>query len=81
MSQDGVKQVIGRAVADAEFKNLLFGNPAEALRGFDLTNEEAAGLKKIGRSDFDKLLSDVKTRVSKAGITHAVFIKGETIGK
>ena len=81
MSQDGVKQVIGRAVADAEFKNLLFGNPAEALRGFDLTNEEAAGLKKIGRSDFDKLLSDVETRVSKAGIINAAFIKGETIGK
>jgi hypothetical protein len=77
MSQDGIKQVIGRAVVDAEFRNLLFSNSAEALRGFDLTPEEAAGFKKMPRADFDKLLSDVETRVSKAGInlsTHA-FLK------
>ena len=72
MSQDGIKQVIGRAVVDAEFKNLLFSNSAEALKGFDLTAEEAAGLRKIPQADFDKLLSDVETRVSKAGIRLAV---------
>ena len=47
MSQDGIKQVIGRAVVDAEFKNLLFSNSAEALKGFDLTAEEAAGISKM----------------------------------
>ncbi len=68
MSQEGVKQVIGHAVVDAEFKKLLVSNPVEALRGFDLTEEESAGLKKLQQADFDKLLSDVETRVSKAGL-------------
>ena len=82
MSQDGIKQVIGRAVVDAEFKNLLFSNSAEALKGFDLTADEAAGLRKMPHAEFDKLLSDVETRVSKAGIhLGAMTWKVEEIGK
>lgn len=73
MSQEGIKQVIGRAVADAEFKKLLFSDPAAALQGFDLTEEEAAGLKKLPHADFDKLMSDVETRVSKAGLIHVTM--------
>ena len=60
--------MIGRALVDTEFKNLLFSNSAEALKGFDLTADEAAVFNKMPHAEFDKLLSDVETRVSKAGI-------------
>ena len=55
MSLDDVKQVIGRAVLDADFREVLFSNPETALEDYDLSEEERAGLKNIKREKFDDM--------------------------
>ena len=76
MSAEGVKQVIGRAVVDEEFRTLLFANPAEALNGFDLADEERTQLQTITRDEFDKVTSEVEKRISRAGLaSHDVIIE------
>lgn len=68
MSLEDVKQVIGRAVLDAEFRNQLFSDPENSLEDYDLTDEERAGLKNIERDKFDAMASALEERMSRAGI-------------
>ena len=77
MSVEGVKQVIGRAVVDEEFRTLLFDKPGEALGGFELTDEERTRLQTITRDEFDKVTSEVEERVSRAGLVSSFsYLKG-----
>lgn len=68
MSLEDVKQVIGRAVIDAEFRELLFTDPDSALQDYDLDEEELAGLKKMEKEKFSSLADALEERVSRAGI-------------
>ena len=68
MSLEDVKQVIGRAVLDAEFREMLFTDPDSALQEYELDEEELAGLKKLEREKFDTLADSLEERVSRAGI-------------
>ena len=49
MARQELERLIGRAVLDAQFRQELFADPEKATReaGFDLSEEEMAGLKKI----------------------------------
>ncbi len=40
MAKEAVERVIGKALLNAEFRELLFAKPEEALSGFDLTAAE-----------------------------------------
>lgn len=40
MAEEAVELVIGKALLNAEFRELLFAKPEEALSGFDLTASE-----------------------------------------
>ncbi len=66
MSSEAVKEVIGRAVSDEAYRDLLFSKPDEALAGFDLTADETSGLKSIKREEFDSAAGDLDQRISKA---------------
>ncbi len=40
MSQESVERIIGRAVTDADFRQRLIDNAAEACKDYDLTPDE-----------------------------------------
>jgi hypothetical protein len=40
-----LEEIIGRAVTEPEYRELLFSEPDKALKGYELTEEEAAGLR------------------------------------
>ena len=42
MSAEDVKQIIGRAVLDAEFREMLFSDTDTALEDYDRSEEERA---------------------------------------
>jgi hypothetical protein len=65
MSQDAVSQIIGRAVVDEEFRNLLFSDPRQALQGYDLTGEEADALEHLKREDLEDLSTKLDSRITK----------------
>ena len=52
MSQESVELAIGKAILNAEFRDLLFAKPQEALSGFNLTADEKRGLLRL---DFETL--------------------------
>jgi hypothetical protein len=79
MSADNVKKIIGRAVTDAAFRELLFNKPDEALAGYDLTEAEIASLKNLTREQFDATASKLEERVSRAGMHLGDFI-GDIVG-
>ncbi|MFQ5401406.1 MAG: Os1348 family NHLP clan protein [Anaerolineae bacterium] len=54
MSEQAVKEVIQRAVTDETFRALLFSDPAKALEGYDLTNEERATLEDLDEEKLTK---------------------------
>jgi hypothetical protein len=74
MSKEAVQTVIGKAVTDSKFREALFANPEKALAGYDLTEDEKAGLKNIDAESMDALAGGLDERISKA------FIMGWTIG-
>ena len=49
MAKEDLERLIGRAVLDPRFRERLFADPEKAIReaGFDLSDEEMAGLKRI----------------------------------
>ncbi len=65
MSAESVQQIIGRAIGDEAFRELLFSKPDQALAGFDLTADEIATLKGLKREEFDAAASDLEQRISK----------------
>jgi hypothetical protein len=70
MSQQTVEQIIGRMVTDDKFRQLFFTNPAEALKGYDLTPEERQGLLETKKEDvegFSRKLDDRITKIKLIG--------------
>jgi hypothetical protein len=65
MSQDAVSQIIGRAVTDAEFRQLLFSNPEQALQGYDLTDEEKEALENLEQEDLEDFSTKLDARITK----------------
>jgi hypothetical protein len=65
MSQDAVSQIIGRAVIDTEFRNLLFSNPDQALEGIDLTDDEIDALKNLRQEDLEDFSTKLDSRITK----------------
>ncbi len=65
MSTESVQKIIGRAIGDEAYRELLFSHPDQALEGFDLTQEEITALKGLKREEFDATAGDLEERVSK----------------
>jgi hypothetical protein len=59
-------ELLGRAVADAEFRAKLIEDPEKTVKeaGYHLTDEQLAGLKESDLSDFSDALEE---RLSKGG--------------
>ncbi|MCG3141295.1 MAG: hypothetical protein HDKAJFGB_02529 [Anaerolineae bacterium] len=68
MSAETITTVIRRAVAEPEFRTTLFQNPAAALSGYDLSNEERAALSNLTAENFDALSGELETRLSKSDL-------------
>ena len=69
MSVESVKQIIGRAVSEPAYRELLFSNPDEALKQYELTDQERTALKAVKSEDFDILAGELAERISRAGIS------------
>jgi len=74
MSKETLQTVIGKAVADDQFREALFANPDKALAGYDLTKDEVAALKSVDAETMESLAGGLDERISKA------FIIGWTVG-
>jgi hypothetical protein len=77
MSKEAVQAVIGKAVTESEFRELLFANPDEALEGYELTDEEMAALKAIDAEIMESFAGDLDERISKALIAAGFGGSGE----
>jgi len=65
MSAEAVQTIIGRAVTDGEFAKQLFENPEEALKGYELSAEEATAIKNMKADDVAKFHASLDERISK----------------
>ena len=69
MSKESVESVIGKAMLDTEFRELLLSDPDQALSVFDLTDAEKVALKSMDAETMDALANTLDARVSKrAGV-------------
>lgn len=68
MSEEAVLSIIRTALVNEEFRNKLFSDPAAALSGYDLSEEEKKSLSSMQEEAFEALTSELEERISKAGI-------------
>jgi hypothetical protein len=73
MSKEAVQAVIGKAVMESEFRELLFANPDQALEGYELTDEETAALKAIDAETMESFAGELDERISRMLIAGAGF--------
>jgi hypothetical protein len=73
MSEEVVQFIIGRAVTDPDYRELLFTNPDDAIAGYELTELETASLKGIQREAFEQNLGELEDRISRAGLGFGDF--------
>jgi hypothetical protein len=67
MSKEAVREVIAKAVADAEFREMLLNNPEQALMGFDLSDVEREEFNNLKVDDFDLDAQELEDRISRWG--------------
>ena len=65
MTEEIVSQIIGRAVTDAEFRNLLFSDPDKALKGYDLSADEIDALSTLKQEDLEDFSTKLDARITK----------------
>lgn len=66
MSEDHVAQIIGRAVTDSQFRDLLFTNPEEVLKEYKLSADEKEALMQIKKEDLEKFGGKLDKRITKS---------------
>jgi hypothetical protein len=67
MSLESLQEIIGRAVMEPEYRELLFSDPDKALEGYELTEQEAASLRSLPPGKFDAVAGELEERISRAG--------------
>ena len=67
MSVEAVQEIIVKALQDTKFRDMLFSNPDRALKGYELTEEEANALKTMDKDRFDSASGELEDRISRAG--------------
>lgn len=65
MSKSDVIAIIERALDDESYRNLLFNNPDEALKGYDLTADERKRLSSLTPENFDEFAGPLTGRTTK----------------
>lgn len=66
MSTEAIHQVITLAITDPVFKSLLFIQPDEALKEYDLSDDEIITLRSISPDEFEAMGGNVEERISRA---------------
>ena len=59
MSAENVHKIIGRAVTEPAYRELLFSDPATALAGYELTDAHSMLLKQLSREQFHTIVGGV----------------------
>ncbi len=68
MSKENIQKVIGRLVTDSKWAKSFFEKPDEALKEYELTEEEIAGLKAMKKEDVGKFAGGLDERISEFNI-------------
>lgn len=78
MTQQAVESIIGKAVMDGEFREVLFANPDEALADYSLTDEETAALMSVDAETLESFAGALDDRISRSVIQFAYG--GDSLG-
>ena len=81
MSKEIVQLIIGRAVTDLAFRELLFISPEKALEGYTLTEEEASLITGMERERLETVAGELEERISRAGLSAGDFVDITKVGK
>jgi len=63
MSKKGVAIVIGRAVVDSKYREMLKKQPHDAMAGYELTGEEMQAIAGMDHKPLDKLADNLNRRM------------------
>ena len=66
MSAETTKEIISKAFADPEYRELLLTKPQEALKGYELTDDERKDMENLTPDIFELELSELEERASRA---------------
>ena len=55
MSKEAMETVVGKAVLDTEFREVLFANPDDVLADYDLSEEEVGAIKALDAEHISKV--------------------------
>ena len=67
MTLKNVQAIIGKALLEPAFCKLLFSEPDQALKGYDITREESVALKSLDARRFDSVADELRDRMATAG--------------
>ena len=78
MTQQAVESIIGKAVMDGAFREVLFANPNEALSDYSLTDGEMVALKSVDAETLESFAGALDDRISKSLMAFAY--DGDSLG-
>ena len=65
-TQDDLRSVAGKAIADPEFREKLLADPEAAVKeaGIDLTDEQMKALKEMDKEQFEQGIGELDERLT-----------------
>jgi hypothetical protein len=81
MSQTSIEAVIGKAILNDEFRQLLFAGPEQALSAFDLTQAEKTKLRRVDSETLDILANILNERLGWLKLAGESNLQNDTGGK
>ncbi len=81
MSQKAIEAVIGKAILNDEFRQLLFADPEQALAGFRLTQAEKTKLRRVDSETLEVLSNLLKERLGKFGLANQSHFQNDSGGQ
>ncbi len=65
-SEQAVVEIIGRAIADDEYRTTLFDDARAAIRGYDVSDDDQIGLGEMTQESFNFFAAEVEARFGAA---------------
>jgi hypothetical protein len=72
MSSDHVAMIIGKAATDGEFRNMLMNNPEEALKDYELSDEEKQALMDMDSEALTSFSKSLDERITKGFVASGI---------
>ncbi len=81
ISEQAVVEVIGKAIANEDYRSALFADAREATAGYEVTDDDQVGLNEMTEESFDFFAAEVEARFGEATANNPEVVEEQVMAQ